>query len=108
MSTEEKAKALALAKEVGELTAAIVNALPIENEEQGREYLAIIKEGIDNATVVPMGKSPVKEITENAIDVLEAIAALLPETQDKAKQKHNNRFKRAVGVIKNLFHLFGA
>jgi hypothetical protein len=55
-----------------------------------------------------MGKSPVKEITENAIDVLEAIADLLPETQDKAKQKHNNRFKRAVGVIKNLFHLFGA
>jgi len=95
-----------LAQQIAELTGAITNALPME-ADKADEYLKLISSKIGVAADLPKADNSVKDITENVVDVLAAIADVLPPTEDAKKQRQQRRFKASIGVIRNLLHLFG-
>jgi hypothetical protein len=91
-----------LAKEIGQLNAAIIAVIP--NHENAAEFAELV--ATETKNFVGSGNE-VKDIAENVVDTLEAIANVLPDSADAKKQRSKKRFKAAIGVIKNFLHLFG-
>jgi hypothetical protein len=91
----------ALAKEIGQLNGAILHAST--KHEDAAEFSSIVV--AETANFNSSGND-VKDIAENVIDLLDAIATNLPDSDNPKKQKTKNRFKRATNFFKSLVGFF--
>lgn len=89
-----------LAKQIGQLNGAIIEILP---EEHAQEFAEII--AAETVSYKGTGNEA-KDIAENVVDVLDAIADNLPDSTNPKKQKSKNRFKKATNFFKSLVGFF--
>ena len=99
MALTEQQKALGTA--IANLAKSTIGAIP-NAAEVSDEYLSFIADELKIVASATPSTNPVKDETEAVLEVLDAVADVLPDgTKGKSK------FKGAVTMIKGIAHMFG-
>lgn len=94
-----------LADELSQLIGSSLSLVP--NQEDADQILNLVGDKLKEIANTPKPDNPVKDISENVLDVLEAIHNVLPDTEDPKKRRAKRRFIASVNVLRNFMRMFG-